>query len=63
MFDLVITGGTVVDGTGSAPYPADVAIQDGRIVDQGTHESLLARRGFYFDLYDSHFAEPLEQAS
>jgi N-acyl-D-aspartate/D-glutamate deacylase len=29
--DLVIRGGTVVDGTGGAPYPADVAIADGRI--------------------------------
>src|SRR5664280_183267 len=29
MFDLVVTGGTVVDGTGAAPRLADVAIQDG----------------------------------
>ncbi|WP_436788722.1 N-acyl-D-amino-acid deacylase family protein [Yinghuangia sp. YIM S10712] len=29
--DLVITGGTVVDGSGSAPYPADVAVTGGRI--------------------------------
>ncbi|HWB66265.1 MAG TPA: amidohydrolase family protein [Mycobacteriales bacterium] len=35
MFDTVIAGGTVVDGTGSAPYAADIAIQDGRIVEIG----------------------------
>lgn len=33
MFDIIIRGGTVVDGTGAAPTVADVAITNGKIVD------------------------------
>ncbi len=36
MHDLVIRGGTVVDGTGAAPYRADVAIDGGLISGVGT---------------------------
>lgn len=31
MFDLVIRGGTIIDGTGAEPYRADLAIKDGKI--------------------------------
>jgi ATP-binding cassette, subfamily B, multidrug efflux pump len=34
----------------------------GSIVEQGTHDELLARGGTYFDLYQSQFAEPLAEA-
>src|SRR5690242_4549887 len=35
MFDTVIRGGTIVDGTGAAPYTGDVAIEGDRIVAVG----------------------------
>ncbi|HJR24306.1 MAG TPA: amidohydrolase family protein [Acidimicrobiales bacterium] len=38
MHDLVIRGGTVVDGTGADPVTADVAITDGLVTDVGRVE-------------------------
>jgi len=35
----------------------------GSIVEQGTHDALLARGGFYADLYQSQFAAALDEAS
>ena len=34
-----------------------LVMRDGHIVEQGTHESLLAQGGFYSDLYQSQFAQ------
>ncbi len=31
-------------------------MKDGKIIEQGTHESLMAQGGFYQDLYNSQFA-------
>ena len=34
-----------------------LVVRDGRIVEQGTHESLLTSHGYYHDLYSRQFAE------
>lgn len=43
---------------------ADVILvmNEGAIVEQGTHHDLICRGGFYYDLYNSQFAEALEEA-
>ena len=38
-YDVIIRGGTVVDGSGKAPYRADLALKDGRIAAIGSLES------------------------
>jgi N-acyl-D-aspartate/D-glutamate deacylase len=54
MLDLVISGGTVIDGTGSPMRPADVGVRDGRITVVGPpgtidepHRSTLDAGGRY----------------
>lgn len=34
-----------------------LVLNDGQIVEQGNHESLLAAKGFYYDLYNSQFSK------
>jgi N-acyl-D-aspartate/D-glutamate deacylase len=43
MFDLKILNGTVVDGSGRAPFRADVAVRDGLIVEVGPCNGPAAR--------------------
>ena len=44
MFDLKITGGRIVDGTGAAAYVGDVAIENGKIVAIGASVPGAARK-------------------
>lgn len=37
-----------------------LVLKDGQIIEQGNHESLLADKGFYYDLYMSQFAKNAE---
>jgi ATP-binding cassette subfamily B protein len=40
-----------------------LVMNQGRIVEQGTHEELLARHGFYHELYNSQFVEALVEVA
>ena len=59
-FDTLMEGRTtfIVAHRLSTIENADLilAMKDGRVVEQGTHEELLARGGFYAGLYDSQWA-------
>jgi len=39
-----------------------LVMDHGRIIEQGTHDALIARHGFYADLYASQFGEALPEA-
>jgi ATP-binding cassette subfamily B protein len=59
-FDKLMRGRTsfVVAHRLSTIREADqiLVMRDGRIVEQGTHDELLARQGFYAELYHAQFA-------
>ncbi len=42
-YDLIVRNGTVIDGTGSEPREADVAIRDGKIAAVGRIDGAGAR--------------------
>lgn len=39
-----------------------LVLKDGQIIEQGNHKSLLADKGFYYDLYQSQFSKKAEEA-
>jgi ATP-binding cassette subfamily B protein len=40
-----------------------LVMDQGKIVEQGSHDELIARKGFYYDLYNSQFEEAIAEAS
>ena len=43
MYDIVIRGGSIVDGSGAPHYAADLAVRDGRIAAIGAVEGTARR--------------------
>ena len=43
MHDLLIKGGTIVDGTGAASFTGDIAVKDGKIAEAGNITSAARR--------------------
>jgi ATP-binding cassette subfamily B multidrug efflux pump len=39
-----------------------LVMNDGQIIEHGTHEELIGQNGFYCDLYNSQFTEALDEA-
>jgi len=39
-----------------------LVMDHGRLIEQGSHEELLGKRGFYHDLYNAQFAAALDEA-
>jgi len=40
-----------------------LVMNEGKIIETGNHAQLLSERGFYYDLYNSQFLEPLDEVS
>ena len=40
-----------------------LVMNDGRIIETGSHDDLIGQHGFYYDLYNSQFLEPLDEVS
>ena len=40
-----------------------LVMRDGQVVEQGSHKELLAKQGFYFELYNSQFPDAEELSS
>ncbi|NTW29289.1 MAG: ABC transporter ATP-binding protein [Coriobacteriia bacterium] len=39
-----------------------LVMNEGKIIEQGTHEELLGKHGFYYDLYNSQFLDSFDEA-
>ena len=53
-FDLIISGGVVLDGTGNTPYPADVGVIGGKITAIGDLSAAVSSQTI--NAYDLHVA-------
>ena len=58
MSEFIIRNGHVFDPVqGIKGDKKDIAVKDGKIVEQGQHKELLQQKGYYHMLYSRQFAE------
>ena len=41
---------------GATKYPIVLVMKDGKVIEQGNHEVLMKKEGFYHHLYESQFS-------
>ena len=63
--DLPDTTKIIIGHRISAVCHADeiLILENGRIAERGTHESLLSRKGLYYQTYVAQYGEPEEEIS
>ena len=54
-YDLVVRGGTIVDGSGAEPFVGDVGIRDGRIVQVGNVTGQADLAAYLADCHQSKY--------
>ena len=54
---LLIKNGLINDAVNPVPYKGDILVDEGKIIEMGTHRQLLRKGGAYYNLYTSQWEE------
>ena len=56
--NLLIKNGRVIDPSSGTDETLDILIDKGKIVEQGTHQDLIEKKGLYRYFYEMQFKDP-----